>query len=245
MELKNIVIYGELFGGWYPSDEQAKTWTGAQGVRLDRDGRCLLKSDAERAIQEGVYYSSAIEFCAFDLAVQTDLQYQFCTYRKTLLLFSKVHLFHSMPLKIGKLHQVSDYSPIFDSTIPLLLHMTPLPVGTNYAEGVVIRALDDINHDAIYKLKHPQFREIPVVFSGKKTPCESGTVGLVLSYANINRYNSVLSKFGRKTSREILLKEFINDTLNDFYENHPTIILDYKRLIEILTEKFNDIHQKN
>ena len=50
--LKFVVIYGELCGGWFPSDTN---WTGPVPSRINEKGVIIIPLE-KRAIQEGVYY---------------------------------------------------------------------------------------------------------------------------------------------------------------------------------------------
>ena len=67
----HIVCYGELFGGWYPSEPNK--WKGAvESKRVDGKGKVVLSEKGateQRPVQEGVYYSPSREYAVFDIAV--------------------------------------------------------------------------------------------------------------------------------------------------------------------------------
>uniref|UniRef100_A0A0G4FKJ3 RNA ligase domain-containing protein n=1 Tax=Chromera velia CCMP2878 TaxID=1169474 RepID=A0A0G4FKJ3_9ALVE len=89
-ELRYVVLYGELFGGWYPSESLASKWRGwresasvgsaasassaagaaaTAGNRADAEDPESLLRGAARPVQQGVYYSPRKEFFVFDCAV--------------------------------------------------------------------------------------------------------------------------------------------------------------------------------
>ena len=53
IKASKYIIYGELFGGEYPHKD-------------------VVSNNDIQAIQTGVYYSPTINFCAFDIAIQTE-----------------------------------------------------------------------------------------------------------------------------------------------------------------------------
>lgn len=224
---KNIIIYGELFGGWYP--ERPETWKGPAGVRIGPDNK-YIGACSDRAIQEGVYYCSHNEFCAFDLAVDGELIPYSVAYEH----FRSVKLLCVQPLVIGKFARICDFSPIFDSTIPTILGMKQLPKGTNYAEGVVIRPYNVASPGCAYKSKHPDYREVKQTFSGKY---ESG----ILKYTTQNRYNSVISKYGPSEKPDIVKDAFVADVFEAYYENETEPIRDHSLATQLIQKAFDQL----
>lgn len=98
---KKYIVYGELFGGKYPHPE----------VEPVKD---------LHSIQTGVYYTPAIEFCAFDIAVETDgsdSKY-YLDYETSLAYFKQFEIFHAQPLLIGKFNEVMNFNIRINSAIP-------------------------------------------------------------------------------------------------------------------------------
>ncbi|MDN5395788.1 MAG: 2'-5' RNA ligase, partial [Chryseobacterium sp.] len=98
---KKYIVYGELFGGKYPHPE----------VEPIKD---------LHAIQTGVYYTPAIEFCAFDIAVETDgsdSKY-YLDYETSLAYFKQFEIFHAQPLLIGKFNEAMNFNIRINSAIP-------------------------------------------------------------------------------------------------------------------------------
>lgn len=136
-----IIIYGELFGGKYPHPE----------VEANR---------TVEPIQNGIYYSPDICFCAFDIALVTTLTKEYLGYERCLELFDKHGIFHSKPLFIGSLSKALDFSTRKDSTVPIALGLPPL--GTNLIEGVVVKPYClrcNASKRVIFKTKNKEFDE--------------------------------------------------------------------------------------
>ena len=90
---QKYIIYGELFGGKYPHPE----------VNPVKD---------LHAIQTGVYYTPNIEFCAFDIAIETegsDSKY-YLDYESSVAYFKEFGIFHAQPLLIGKFNEVMNFN---------------------------------------------------------------------------------------------------------------------------------------
>lgn len=147
--LVRVCVYGELFGGEYSHPE-------------------VPAVPHLQAVQTGIYYSPKIEFCAFDIALEekgnSDLRY-YLDYDKALKIFQQVGMMGAEPLFIGKYEEALAYNLGFDSTIPALLGLPPLPFG-NPAEGIVIKPVKSIYVETpkgrfrpILKIKIPEFAE--------------------------------------------------------------------------------------
>lgn len=123
-DCERIFLYGELFGGAYPHPEVAP-------------------DPSVQAVQTGIYYSPHIEFCAFDLAIESPTQpHHYLDYDQACQIFKAAHLLYAMPLFIGSYRDALAYSPRFPSTIPALLGLPALPENT--AEGIVIKPVKSI-----------------------------------------------------------------------------------------------------
>eukprot|EP01079_Euglenida_sp_SAG-EU17-18_P002335 gene2335-3165_t len=241
-----VVVYGELFGGWYPEDPPA--WAGAQGSgRIDAHGRsyshwptlqlarppawCLVSAPA---VQEGVYYSPNQTFAAFDVCAvrarparqtpsgcPTYLSYKdFCTCCDTCRLPRTPHLL------TGPWSEVDSIQLQFDSKMPSVLGLPTLPKGTNTAEGVVLKPATPCWAQykgkparVIYKRKHPKFHEIENI----ETPCPDAPPAMQLQhmlagYASANRAHAAVSKVGLGVSPAELASLIADDAWDEFWQ---------------------------
>ena len=113
--LKFIIIYGELCGGWYPSDTN---WTGPVPSRINPKGQIIVPLE-QRAVQEGVYYSDKIRLIVFDIAwVDQKDHFQYLDYDAMSSRSKEVGLYFTPSLSRTTLPKLLDYSLDFDSTIP-------------------------------------------------------------------------------------------------------------------------------
>ncbi|QHT70872.1 2'-5' RNA ligase [Rhodocytophaga rosea] len=221
------ILYGELFGGKYPHPD-------------------VIPDPNVEAIQTGVYYAPFIEFCAFDLAIETtgaDSKY-YLDYKTTLSFLEKHKIFHAKALFIGKFGEAFNFNTRMNSTIPRALHLPELK--DNLIEGVVIKPFGLLgNHSIsprpIVKIKNAEFEEenkyhqaqkwtyLPNVAS--KAEELSFLVEELRNYVTSNRLHSAISKIGpmelsnHKRMAEIRT-EFLKDTLSDFNENNHYLLDD-------------------
>lgn len=148
-EMARVAIYGELFGGGYPHPDVAPV------------------ADVQ-PVQTGIYYSPRIEFCAFDLAVETTddpPRNSYLDYDEAMPIFEAAGLLYARPLLIGAYEEALAFPLGFESHVPAQLGLPPLPTG-NRAEGVVVKPLRDVALDGaaerfrpILKRKIPEFAE--------------------------------------------------------------------------------------
>jgi len=219
------IIYGELFGGKYPHPEVA------------------AHPDLE-AIQTGVYYSPTIEFCAFDIAFETNEVKQYLDYEKAVNYFEKYEIFYAKVLFAGKLNEATDFDLKTDSFIPSQLNLPKIE--NNLIEGIVIKPLNhstlkNLEFRPIIKIKNAEFDEddkfheakkwsfVPKVSS--KSEELSFLVEEMRGYINENRINSAVSKIGKldfNSEQRIkdIREEVLDDVLNDFNIDNDDIIND-------------------
>ena len=215
------IAYGELFGGKYPHPE----------VQPEKD---------LQAIQTGVYYAPTINFCAFDIAIEsggTETKY-YLDYESSLAYFKQFEIFHAKPLFIGKFADALNFNPRINSSIPKEFNLPDLK--DNLIEGVVIKPFNQIDNSTlssrpIIKLKNPEFDEedkfheaerwhfIPEVSS--KTEDLSFIMDDLRNYITQNRLKSAVSKIGmldiNNHHRVSEIKsEFLEDVITDFNENN-------------------------
>ncbi|MDN5423834.1 MAG: 2'-5' RNA ligase [Chryseobacterium sp.] len=224
---KKYIVYGELFGGKYPHPE----------VEPIKD---------LHAIQTGVYYTPAIEFCAFDIAVETDgsdSKY-YLDYETSLAYFKQFEIFHAQPLLIGKFNEAMNFNIRINSAIPKEFKLPELK--DNLIEGVVIKPFNLIDKNSLFsrpiiKLKNPEFDEeekfheaekwsfIPNISS--KTEDLSFIIDELRNYITQNRLKSAISKIGKPDRSNPLRMaeiktEFSEDVITDFNENNNNLLND-------------------
>lgn len=223
---EKYIIYGELFGGKYPHPEVAPV------------------KDIH-AIQTGVYYTPDIEFCAFDIAIETDgsdSKY-YLDYENSVAYFDEFKIFYAKPLLIGKFNEAMNFNIRINSAVPKEFNLPEL--NDNLIEGVVIKPFNQLDNNdfqrPIIKLKNPEFDEeekfheaekwsfIPNVSS--KTEELSFIVDELRNYVTQNRLKSAVSKIGtldlNNHSRvSEIKKEFQEDVITDFNENNDNLLND-------------------
>ncbi|RFS20133.1 2'-5' RNA ligase [Chitinophaga silvatica] len=226
------IIYGELFGGKYPHPDVAS-------------------APEVQAIQTGVYYSPSVQFCAFDIAVESEnlAPKQYLDYEEAITYFEKYNILYARVLFSGKLNEVLNFNTRIDSTIPALLNLPPLDA--NLIEGIVVKPLkhstvNDLR--PIIKIKNPEFDEekkfheaekwslIPDITS--RSEKLSFLVEEMANYITENRLNSALSKIGQldlnnSTRMNEIHSEFLEDIFTDFNIENGNILAD---LIDSETE---------
>eukprot|EP01097_Dermamoeba_algensis_P005369 TRINITY_DN3415_c0_g1_i1.p1 TRINITY_DN3415_c0_g1~~TRINITY_DN3415_c0_g1_i1.p1 ORF type:complete len:404 (+),score=105.63 TRINITY_DN3415_c0_g1_i1:90-1301(+) len=180
--IKKILIFGELFGGYYPDQSVS-------------DSVC---------IQKEILYCPHNDFIIFDIHDGTS----FLDHDIILKLAEEVGMIALKVLYRGSFQSVLDYHESFITTIPEYFHLPPLK--DNMAEGVILKPVVEkfiLSHQrAILKKKNPKFLEVkkkqarPAVVS---TPSKNHEqmVELVNSYVNCNRLHNVISKFGEVDER--------------------------------------------
>ena len=140
-----VVVYGELFGGFYPNSESPED----VGVR---------------AVQRGCWYSPDIKFVAFDVAIGAfDREMCFLPFDRAMAIATDAGIPFSQPLLRGTFQECLDFDIRFTSKIPSMLGLRALSNYPNWAEGVVIRRAQEsvASHGqrAMLKLKIPELKE--------------------------------------------------------------------------------------
>lgn len=207
--LTQIQVYGELFGGIFPSEETYKSG----------NIKCVSHGIP---VQKGIYYSPDIHFIAFDIHVACEATEEveeithYLHFRDSLDYFKRVGLFHVEPLAVFNTYEEAlEFDYHFTSTIPEKLGLS-IPAGCNIlnkAEGVVIRSMTG---RYLVKRKIPEFSET-AVYSDNKLNKED-TKALAFAMLTENRLNNAISKVGglEENRNEIydLLVEDVIDELN-------------------------------
>jgi Rnl2 family RNA ligase len=250
--LCRVFLYGELFGGEYPHVD-------------------VPTVPHVQAVQTGIYYSPKIEYCAFDIAVEETGQSAaqiYLDYDKALKLLQQVGLMGAEPLFIGKYEEAVAYNLRFESTIPSLLGLPPLPFG-NPAEGIVIKPVKSIYVETskgrfrpILKKKIPEFAEDSRFHQATKWTNQKALVLTqalsleeelsqeMLALVTETRLNNVISKVGRVSDsdgerKQQLVQLLMSDVLETFKEEWESIFSALSgESQQILMEKLNQESQR-
>ncbi len=244
---KNIVVYGELFGGYYPPNPKTFNLT----ERINEKGFCIVPFE-QRAIQEGIYYSPNIEYIVFDIGLYSSLnQIEFLPYDVIIQLVSSIPGFLvAKPLITGTFDKVSNFDINFNSTIPEILGLEEFILKTNIAEGIVIRPwINQIlanSSRCLIKIKNKKFLEVSDNFD--LTLASKSYQYILANLITQNRFNSVISKIGKLTelNKDQVLEEFVNDVWTDLYQLNPNIqIVDVNLANKFIKEYSKSIFEKN
>lgn len=229
-QLFRLSVYGELFGGEYPHPDVPAI------AHL-------------QAVQTGIYYSPKIEFCAFDIAVEEKYESPLRTYLNydhALKVLQQVGMMGAEPLLIGKYEDALAYPIEFESRIPSLLGLPPLPL-RNLAEGIVIKPVQSIYVETakgrfrpILKKKIPEFAEDSRFHQATKwtsqrfsaltqeMSIEEELSQEMLVLVTKPRLSNVISKVGRvaegdEERKQQLVQLLINDVLETFNEEWESL----------------------
>ena len=165
---KTIIIYGELFGGFYP-EIQSKY----------------------KPVQKGIYYSPEIHFYAFDIYVVEEKLRYYLDFEKTLDIFKSSGILYAEPIAIfDDLKSAINYPIGFNTTIPKKFGLPDLKI--NKAEGIVVKSMTD---RYIVKIKIPEFAEIAY---SNNTVSTSEIYKIAEAHITDNRYDNVISKVGEE-----------------------------------------------
>eukprot|EP01128_Nolandella_sp_AFSM9_P010187 TRINITY_DN7004_c0_g1_i1.p1 TRINITY_DN7004_c0_g1~~TRINITY_DN7004_c0_g1_i1.p1 ORF type:complete len:365 (-),score=87.82 TRINITY_DN7004_c0_g1_i1:68-1162(-) len=228
--LKEVTLFGELFGGSYPADE-VPVLPGVQ------------------AVQTGVYYSNAIAFCAFDirLTLSSPSSISYAGFEEFDQACKELDIFHVQPLHVGTLVSCLEYDVNFITHLPVLLGFPPLP--DNWAEGVVIKPMKEIlvktkkgEGRAIVKNKAALFQEDSRYQNAQKwdkTYFDDGSatteatqtflVSEALYLTNANRLQNAISKVGQvelgeKAKVRELYSLFVDDVISQLESDNEDLL---------------------
>ncbi len=219
-----IHVYGELFGGTYPS-----------------------MTFKFKPVQSGIYYSPNLHFYAFDISVcinisetMTETYLNFCD---SLKIFRHAKILHAEPLEIFNSYEKAIEYPIyFNTKIPAKLGLELLEISVNNAEGIVIRS--SIGRFCVKK-KIKEFSES--CYNENNYENNDNSLSPLDKLKNQasqhiaqNRLNNAISKIGSfDKNKDDILEEFVYDILleiNCFHE---------QELIEWLNKQIKEFIDKN
>jgi Rnl2 family RNA ligase len=208
-EFDYIIIYGELFGGhWISNNDKIKS----------------------SIVQKGIYYCDINEFIIFDICLVDDTSNNFLPYNILKdVINNEDGKLKLVPIickdKIDNLIKI-DWNN-YNSVIPKLFGLENLK--DNTIEGIVIR-IEDKNSKYL-KIKTEKFNEIKNKNKNKKKR--------IVDYITKSRYDSVKSKFLEKSSKEELFEEFINDVIIDYENDTNKKVSIPKNLLKYIRSQFD------
>lgn len=210
--LKNIVVYGEYYGGYYPHPD-------------------ILRLSTCSKVQAGVWYCDYNTFRAFDIKIEGS----FISGREFDSLCDMYGIPYIPVLFRGSLAECLAFDVEFVTTIPKLHGLPELE--NNITEGIVIKPNKPTyigNTRIILKKKSNQFSEVQhrsyklrmnkQDASTVSSECED-LISKLPAYINTARLSCVLSKLQevKQTDFGILLKEMNKDVLEDFNKDYGLI----------------------
>ena len=230
--LKFIVIYGELCGGYYPED--IKNWRGPIPSRINEKGIVIIPLE-KRAVQEGVYYSDKIKHIVFDIAlIYDDNNIKYLEYSEMVKICEEFKIPFTPILTKGSLQKLLDYSLEFNSTIPSLFGLKCIE--NNKAEGIVIRpSIWKGNGDnrPMLKRKNKNFTQFSGDFNLEKV--KKNQFFSAICMINLNRLYGVISKVGSMAKKEEIINEFVEDVWNSMWEIGVNVT-DYDKVDQYIKE---------
>lgn len=230
--LKFIVIYGELCGGYYPED--IKNWKGPIPSRIDEKGIVIIPLE-KRAVQEGVYYSDKIKHIVFDIAlIYDDNNIKYLEYNEMVKICEEFKIPFTPILTKGSLQKLLDYSLEFNSTIPSLFGLKCIE--NNKAEGIVIRPSiwkGNAENRPMLKRKNKSFTQFSGDFNLEKV--KKNQFFSAICMINLNRLYGVISKVGSMAKKEEIINEFVEDVWNSMWEIGVNVT-DYDKVDQYIKE---------
>jgi Rnl2 family RNA ligase len=228
--MTHVIVYGELFGGFY------------EGV---------VPNNKITPIQKGVQYHDQHVFMAFDIAIYVNMYSHHITtyidYDRAIEYFKTCEIFYASILFEGGMDECITWSSSHNTDvtgIPQLLYGDSYQeVTNNIREGNVIKPIKhhylQTGSSVVLKDKNEQFKEV----SGfKKLTLQSDDTTkqlrkTALSYVTEQRLNGVISKHGPLTqeNKGAYIGYFCCDAIEDFVKEHS----EHAELIKQMKRDFN------
>ena len=216
-ELKQLTVFGELFGGDYPHPD------------IEVDKKSIM-------VQKGIFYSPKNHFYAFDILLDTENYLDVNIANKY---FEEVKLLHAKTIFKGSIVECMKQENDFNTTIPKELELPILE--PNIVEGVVIKPTKTSYFNngvrVILKNKNEKWSENKkyhksISKTDKPTEKVIKLQEAIITYVTENRLNNVISKIGEITQKDFgrVLGMFNKDVVEDFTK-------DYHKLLEELDKK--------
>lgn len=228
-DVKQVTIFGELFGGIYPQPNVEKVNTAV-------------------FVQKGVYYCPDNDFYAFDILINSDQYLDNDTINN---LFESVGFLYAKTIFRGSLNDCLEYPNNFKSKISEWLNLPDLQ--QNICEGVVIRPVQPSffrnGSRVLIKNKNERWTEnnnfidkniLKSLLNQQETLSDDAQILCeeIFKYITENRLQNVISKIGTITPKDYgkLLGLYCKDTLEDFLKSHKT---EYEQLEKFESKAIN------
>ncbi len=228
-DVKQVTIFGELFGGIYPQPNVEKVNTAV-------------------FVQKGVYYCPDNDFYAFDILINSDQYLDNDTINN---LFESVGFLYAKTIFRGSLNDCLEYPNNFKSKISEWFNLPDLQ--QNICEGVVIRPVQPSffrnGSRVLIKNKNERWTEnnnfidkniLKSLLNQQETLSDDAQILCeeIFKYITENRLQNVISKIGTITPKDYgkLLGLYCKDTLDDFLKSHKT---EYEQLEKFESKAIN------
>lgn len=219
LNAKEIVITGELCGGHYPHGD--------------------VENNSEyKAVQNGLWYSSKLQFLAFDLFIDGE-----CVDDDTMKkAFDKCELPHLKTLFKGSFDECLNYSNEFQTTIPEYFSLPQ--IDGNICEGIVIKPITPSylcsGQRVILKSKNSRHSEKSAKKPKKVIVLEGKAKGIVeelFTLVTENRLKNVVSKIGEVTKKDFgkIQGEMIKDIFEEYLKDND--IDDLEKSVKSIVNK--------
>lgn len=222
-KIVKMIVYGEIFGGYYPHPDIPST-PGA--IRVQRE----------------IHYCPNNRFYAFDIFVLLENNSRFFVdFEPMHNMLTKHSIFCVDPLFVGSLEEALQISPEFQTQIPIKLGLPEIE--NNPAEGVVIKPFVEQPSSKRWMIKNKAERFTERSSKPKVYPKQSSLpqyivdiVSLLNEYITDNRLKNVLSKTGTEIykenpkNRSKLIGMFAKDIFDDFRKDNPKVMTDFSQL---------------
>jgi len=227
-DIKEVTVFGELFGGHYPHKDVAKS--------------------NESSIQKGVFYHPEEHFYGFDILIRnSDDNERFLDVEEMSTFFDKHNLIYAKTLFSGTLQECLDYPNTFQTTIPAMFGLPE--IDDNVCEGVVIKPVTGkrvYNQRIVLKNKNEKWKEKasePKVKKEKQVDYvmseeENSVYEKVLLFVTTQRIDAVLSKMLTPTQKDFgkIIGLYAKDVFDDFLEEYND---DYMKLNSVSRSAIN------
>lgn len=220
-----IVIYGELFGGYYRHPDVKNT---------------------SKGIQKRVSYSPDVEFIAFD--IKQNGQYLSC--EEKYKVFAVIGIPYCEPVFSGTFAECLEVSPVFEDETYKRFGLPK--VENNFSEGLVLKPniakFFPCGSRVILKNKNEAFADKSSKKSGKQqieakqiSDAAKEELQKLFSYVTENRLKDVVSHVGEVTHKDFgkLMKEFNQDILADYTKDSGDFSNLEKEEQKIITKSLN------
>jgi Rnl2 family RNA ligase len=223
-QLPFIVLYGEIFGGYYRHPD-------------------ITPVKNSKKVQNRINYCPHNDFYVFDIAVpntETD-SLNFIDAIEFEMACANTDLLFAKSLFSGTFDECLQFDINFNSTIPQRFGLPPIE--DNYSEGVVMKPDYPLYYDngdrVILKNKREEFTEVKVKIPkiAKDIPQEVPEyIEHLKNYITDSRYVSVVSKIGDVSFDDFskIMKDYSEDVTSEFIKDYPefeTLDKDIKKQI--------------